>query len=225
MLYYSEKEIAGAIVVDSEGYVAGILEDIKIRGEELTFTIISKGRKRTTLPWSIVRNVKVSELGKCIILKEPIEARRRGIEPMEKPLYCGKEYVNNMLVIDADAKIVGVAFDVIFSITKPPELVVVRAKSIPYKEVDDVDKIVEMLVPSKYPTNIDLYKRVLIDLKMRGRFKAEDVKTRYLPIWARKRGIRVPKKKVLNVDKSMIVRIEWDEISKIGDVILLSRSI
>ena len=224
-MLYSEKELARAIVVDSEGYVAGIMERIESLEGSLFLIIRDKKGNEISLPWDMVKGANVTELGKCILLKEPIEARARGIKPRERPFYYGTEDVRNMLVIDSEAKIAGVAVDVTFSLTEPPILRVVAAKSIPYREIEDIDKVIEDLVPAKYPTVKDLLTRVLIDLKKRGRFKAEDVKKNYLPRWARSKGIKIPKKRLLDIDESRVRLVRWPDISKIGDVILLSRAL
>jgi sporulation protein YlmC with PRC-barrel domain len=224
-MLYSEKELVGAIVVDSEGYVSGILDRVEIAEGNLFLAVRDKEGKETPLPWDMVKSANFTALGKCILLKEPIEAKSRGIEPRERPFYYGTEDVRNMLVIDSEAKIVGVAVDVTFSLTEPPILRVVAAKSIPYIEVEDIDKLVEDLVPSRYPTVKDLLTRVLVDLEKRGRFKAEDVKRNYLPQWAKSKGIKIPKKRVLDVDENQVRIVRWPEVSKVGDVILLSKAL
>ena len=223
-MLYSEEELAGAIVVDSEGYVSGIMSSLKMTEENIFLVVKGRKGKEVVLPWDMIKHANVTALGKCILLKEPVEARARGIEPRERPFYYGTEDVQNMLVIDSEAKIVGVAVDVTFSLTEPPVLRVVEAKSIPYAEVEDVDQMIKDLVPSKYPTVKALLTQVLLDLKKRGRFKAEDVKKKYLLPWARSKGIKIPKKRVLNLDEHSVKTVRWPEIEKIGDVIILSRT-
>lgn len=224
-MFYSERELLGAIVVDSEGYVAGIVERLTPQEEGLQIVVRRKRGGKATFSWDDVRSAYISELGKCIILNNPAEAVRRGIKLDRRPLYYGTDYVQNMLVIDLRAKILGVAVDVTFHLAKPPTLRVVKAKKVTYKEVDDIDGLINSLVPSRYPTVLELLKRVLLDLKKRGKYRAEDVKRKYLIPWARSKGIRIPKKRVLQAGRGDLYTISWSDIGKVGDVILLNKVI
>ena len=218
MKQFAEKDIIGALVVDSEGYICGNVETIELLPENVFIVIGREDGKDKIMSWSSVKELCVSEKSKCIILSEPIEAEARGIEPLEKPPYCGTDQVKNKLVVDPAVGIIGFAVKVVFSLTEPPKLKVMKADA-RYEEVPDVDKLIESLVPSKYPKSLDLFTRVLKDLKFSGKFTVDDIKEKYLVPWAELNRINVPKK--ILADEKATVGINWGRIDKIGDVILL----
>ena len=154
-----------------------LLRFAKARGIDVPTKMEDREEKvdRGTVDWNLVDKVGESELGRCILLKEPVEAMRRGVEIKEKVPYYGTEHLRGRLVIDASAKIIGSAEKILLRIGAPPGLSI-RLERISTIELDDLDALVESLIPSRFKREIDLYKSVAKDLNLKGRFTAEEIK-------------------------------------------------
>jgi len=178
---------------------------------------------RGTVDWNLVDKVGTSDLGKCILLKEPVEAMRRGVEIKDKVPYYGTEYLRGRTVIDASARIIGSAEKILLRIGAPPGLSI-RLERVSRIELDDPDALIENLVPSHFKREIDLYKAVARDLNLKGKFTAEEVKNKYLITWARTKRIDVPKRYEERREVVKEVSIDWSDIKKIGDIIILKKT-
>ncbi|MHA2290483.1 MAG: hypothetical protein ACXABG_16985, partial [Promethearchaeota archaeon] len=78
--------------------------------------------EKTPFPWSYVDKVAFTDLGKCVLLNEPIEAKIRGVEINKKLDYKSTDFLAGRTVIDSDGKIIGSA--VKFLIGSPPGLLI-----------------------------------------------------------------------------------------------------
>jgi len=203
-----------------------LLRFAKARGIDVPTEMEAREEKvdRGTIDWNLVDKVGESELGKCILLKEPVEAMRRGVEIKEKVPYYGTEHLRGRLVIDASAKIIGSAEKILLRIGAPPGLSI-RLERISKIELDDLDALVESLVPSHFKREIDLYKSVAKDLNLKGRFTAEEIKEKYLATWARMKKIEIPKKYEKRREVFKELPIDWSDIKRIGDIIILRKTL
>jgi len=156
-------------------------------------------------------------LGKCILLKTPWEAERRGVPLMDFVPYKSTAEIKGMLVIDSDAKIIGHAERIL--IGKPLGL---RVAVETVKEVEEVDfQALYQGLLRYYKKPGKLIKRVAKDLGIRP----EMVSEQHIITWAERMGLPLPRKKETKVVKEMTLDIPWTLIKKIGDVIILSRPI
>ena len=173
--------------------------------------------------WNLVDKIGFSEIGKCVLLSEPIEAKRRGIEVSEKVPYYGTTYLSGRTVIDANAKIIGSAVRVLLSVGALGLLI--QEEEITKTEPPDIDALINGLIPSMFRSEKELDMAVAKDLKLRGRFTVEEIRSRYLISWAQSKGIDIPKKVEKRVEVKREFSIDWPDIKKIGDVIILNRPI
>lgn len=156
-------------------------------------------------------------LGKCILLKTPWEAERRGLPLMDFVPYKSTAEIKGMLVIDSDAKIVGHAERIL--IGKPLGL---RIAVETVKEVEEVDfEALYQGLLRYYKKPKKLIKRVAHDLGIRP----EMVGKEQIIAWAERLNLPIPKKRETRVMREMTLDIPWTLIKKIGDVIILSRPI
>ena len=156
-------------------------------------------------------------LGKCILLKTPWEAERRGLPLMDFVPYKSTAEIRGMLVIDSDAKIIGHAERIL--IGKPLGL---RIAVETVKEVEEVDfQALYQSLLAYYKKPGKLVKRVARDLGI----SPEMVGKEQIIAWAERLGLPLPKKKEERVVREMTLDIPWTLIRKIGDVVILSRPI
>ena len=165
----------------------------------------------------MVECMNETPLGKCIILKEPIEAQRRGVEILDFVPYKSTAEVKGMLVIDREAKIIGHAERIL--IGKPLGLRIAVENS-RETEVVDVEALMNELMAHFRKPKL-LYERVAKDLGT----KPEYVTEQDIVAWAERAGFTIPKKKQVEIVKEMTLDIPWTVIKKIGDVILLGKTL
>jgi len=177
-----------------------------------------------SVDWNLIEKIGVSELGKCILLREPIEAKRRGVEITEKVPYRGTDFLKGRTVIDSEARIVGSAKKFLLRIGAPPGLLI-QLEKVKRMELPDLDELVSRLVPSRFKSERDLYRTVAKDLNLKGRFTSSEIKSRYLIPWAESKNIQIPKKVEERREVAQELPIDWSYIRKIGDVILLKETI
>ncbi|RLI08190.1 hypothetical protein DRO32_02675 [Candidatus Bathyarchaeota archaeon] len=156
-------------------------------------------------------------LGKCIILKKPIEATRRGVEILDFVPYKSTAEVRGMMVIDREAKIIGHAERIL--IGKPLGLRII-VENVKETETIDFEALMsELLAYFKKPKA--LYERVAKDLGTKPEYLTED----QIVEWAERAGFTIPKKKEVKLTKEMTLDVPWTVIRKIGDVILLNKTL
>jgi len=177
-----------------------------------------------SVDWNLIEKIGVSELGKCILLREPIEAERRGVEITEKVPYRGTDFLKGRTVIDSEARIVGSAKKFLLRIGAPPGLLI-QLEKVKRTELPDLDGLISSLVPSRFKSERDLYRTVAKDLNLKGRFTSSEVKSRYLIPWAESKGIQIPRRIEERREVTRELPVDWSCIKKIGDIILLKETI
>jgi sporulation protein YlmC with PRC-barrel domain len=170
---------------------------------------------RGAIPWTLVDRVGSSDFGRCVILKEPYEARRRGIEIKDSVPYRGKKELEDKMVIDSDAKPVGSAIDILIGITHG---VLVRKQSYKEEESIDLDLLMKSLIPSRFNNFEDFKKKVSKDLGKKTVGIAE------ISAWCKRYNMSLPSKRQTKVVSDFEFSVDWKDIGKIGDLIILSKT-
>ena len=171
---------------------------------------------RGAIPWALVDRVGSSDFGRCVILKEPYEAKRRGIEIKDSVPYRGKKELEDKMVIDSDAKPVGSAIDILIGVTHG---VLVRKQSYKEEESIDLDLLMKSLIPSRFNNFEDFKKKISKDLGKKTVGIAE------ISAWCKRYNMALPSKRQTKVVSDFEFSVDWKDIAKIGDIILLSKTI
>ncbi len=171
---------------------------------------------RGAIPWALVDRVGSSDFGRCVILKEPYEAKRRGIEIKDSVPYRGKKELEDKMVIDSDAKPVGQAVDILIGVTHG---ILVRKQSYKEEESIDLDLLMKSLIPSRFNNFEDFKKKVSKDLGKKTVGLAE------ISAWCKRYNMSLPSKRQTKVISDFEFSVDWKDIAKIGDVIVLSKTI
>ena len=131
--------------------------------------------------------------------------------------YKSTEEIRGKLVLDSMARIIGHAQKIL--IGRPLGL---RVALETYREEEEVDfeALMEML-SSRFKNPKALFKQVAKDLGI----KPDQVTRDHILSWAEMAGIDIPKKKVRRLVTKNILDLPWTAIRKIGDVILLNKSL
>ncbi len=161
----------------------------------------------------LVECVNETELGKCLILKEPWEALRRGIEVPREPPYMSTAEIKGKLVIDSEAKIIGHAEKVLIGKHLGLRIAVERVEETEYVDFNALYR--ELLARFKKPKK--LAERISKDLGI----KPDQITKEHVVAWAERVGIKVPRKKERRLIKITSIDIPWTGIKKIGDVVIL----
>jgi len=172
--------------------------------------------EKGSIKWSCVDKIGVAELGKCIFLNEAVEAKKRGIALSEKVDYKATKYLTGTMVIDSEAKIVGSALK--FLVGDLPGLLI-NVERLEKIEQLDAKAMTDTLVPSMFKDSSQLLNRVKNDLNRKV------VTDDDLRIWARKNKINAPSKIVERKEILMELRVDWNNIAKIGDIVILKEPI
>lgn len=172
--------------------------------------------KKGSIEWSEVDKIAFSDLGRCILLSEAVEANRRGIPPSDKVGYKSTEELAGKVVIDTEARIVGSA--VKFLVGDPPGILI-NVERLIRLERPDPEGLKKILIPSRFVNLKQLFNQVERDLGLK---KASDAD---LLIWAKRKKIEVPLKVLERREVAMELPISWAEIAKIGDVVILKKNI
>jgi len=192
----------------------------RMMGLEVPMKVV-KARARKTVEepvdLDLMECMNETPLGKCIILREPWEAERRGVPILDFVPYKSTSEVKGKLVIDGEAKIVGHAEKIL--IGKPLGLRITIETLEEKEEIDFEALYQDLLACFKKPKK--LLEKIAKDLGIRP----EAVERRHVLAWAEKKGIPVPKRKKTEVVVLTKLDIPWTEIRKIGDVILLKKRI
>jgi len=171
---------------------------------------------RGSIPWALVDRVGCSDFGRCVILKEPYEARKRGIEVREGVPYRSKKELEGKLVVDSEAKPVGTALEILIGITHG---ILVQKESYKQEETTDLDKLGKSLIPSRFHSFEDFKKKVGKDLDKKTVGIAE------ISSWCKRNNVPLPIRRETRVVADFEFSVDWNDIAKIGDVIILSRTI
>jgi sporulation protein YlmC with PRC-barrel domain len=171
---------------------------------------------RGAIPWALVDRVGTSDFGRCVILREPYEARKRGIEVKDFVPYQSKKELEGKLVVDSEAKPIGTALEILIGVTHG---ILVRKESYKQEETLDLDKLNKSLIPSRFNDFEDFKKKVGKDLDKKTVGIAE------ISAWCKRNNISLPTRRQTRVVADFEFSVDWRDIAKIGDVIILSRTI
>ena len=185
--------------------------EVPYKTEEVTVKV-DKG----SVDWSYVDKVAFTELGKCLLLKEALEAENRGVALSEGVGYKSTEHLSGRLVIDSEAKMVGSAAK--FLIGDPPGVLINVERAIRIEQMDS-EALKKTLVPSRFKSHEELFDAVRKDLRLK--MAADD----NLIAWARKNHIDIPKKVTERREVGMELPVDWNKVDKIGDVVILKEPI
>lgn len=185
-------------------------------GIPYTITESETQTDKGSIPWSLVDRVGSSDSGKCVILKEPYEARRRNIEVRDSVPYRSKIELEGKLVVDVEAKPIGTARDLLIGTTLG---ILVDKESYKLEESFDMDLLIRSLIPSRFRNFEEFKKKIGKDLKKKTVGIAE------ISAWCKKYNISLPVKRQTRIVTDFELSVEWKDIAKIGDVIILSRTI
>jgi sporulation protein YlmC with PRC-barrel domain len=205
---------AGAQVTDDQ-----ICHYAESLGLSIPYTMKEKDGRvdRGSIPWALVDRVGSSDYGRAVILREPYEARKRGVELRDGvPPYRSKTELEGKLIVDSEAKPTGTAVEILIGITHG---VLVRKESYKQEESLDLEKLKRSLVPSRFRDFEDFKKKIGKDL---------DKKTVGIPeiqAWCKRYNIALPVIRQTKVVTDFEFSVDWKDIAKIGDVIILSRTI
>ncbi len=185
-------------------------------GIPYTTTELEARTDKGSIPWTLVDRVGSSDFGKCVILKEPYEARRRGIEVRDSVPYRSKKELEGKLVVDVEAKPIGAARDIIIGTTLG---ILVDKESYKLEESFDMDLLIRSLIPSRFGNFEEFKKKIAKDLNKKTVGIAE------ISAWCKKYNISLPVKRQTRIVADFELSVEWKDVAKIGDVIILSRTI
>jgi sporulation protein YlmC with PRC-barrel domain/ribosomal protein L40E len=184
---------------------------------------VSKSKKtaKGTIAWRNVRCINSTELGTCILLKVPMEAVRRGVKLKKGVPYQAYEELGPKLVVDSEGKIVGNVEGLRFN-TKGPHLHLLRSFAIK-REEPDAEKLRENILSQTNMNERELGEQISENLDLDD---MAPVTSENLVYWAREEGYLIPTKKIEDEKKIHLKHvIPWTRIRKIGDVVLLDKSI
>ena len=187
-------------------------------GVSIPYTVQEREARsdRGSIPWALVDRVGSSDFGRCVILKEPYEARRRGFEVKDLVPYRSKKDLEGKLVVDVEAKPIGAALEILIGITHG---ILVRKESYKQEETTDLDKLMRSLIPSRFRDFEDFKKKVGKDLDKKTVGIAE------ITTWCKRYNVPLPVKRQTKVVTDFEFPVDWKDIEKMGDVIILSRTI
>ena len=176
---------------------------------------VKEKTEKGTIPWHMVDKIAFSDLGKCIFLKESIEAKKKGVYSSFEVPYKSTEDLKGKLILDSDAKIVGSA--VRFLVGDTPGLLI-NVEKVTKERRADAESLKRQLIPSRFDNADELSK------KMKKILNLETITDDDIVNWAKKNGFTV-QYKLIDIRVAMEFSVKWHKIAKIGDVIILKRLI
>ena len=172
--------------------------------------------EKGSIDWSYVDKIAFSDVGKCVLLNEAVEARNRNISLSDEIGFKSTEDLADRIVLDSEAKIVGSAVKLL--VGYPPGLLI-NLERVIRVEQSDAEALKRALVPTTLIGVQQLFNQVKNDLGLKNATE-DDLLT-----WARRKKIDVPNKVIERRDVVMELPIDWDQIAKIGDVVILKKDI
>jgi len=174
-----------------------------------------------TIRISVIGKEKWTEVIKIILLHEPKEAMFRKIPTQEKVLYRGTDVIKDKLVLDADGNALGYVDSVVLFQDTPGIRVYV---SKPTGQVS-LSLLARYLEESGKSDTADLVRKHFREYQESHRY---NVPVEELEDFMRlmKLAFRLPKSVMTSQDtREFVADIPWDEIHKIGDVVLLKSTL
>lgn len=189
-----------------------------VEGIEIPYQIQEMKMKTEngSIDWSYVDKIAFSDVGKCVLLNEVVKARNRNVSLSDEIGFKSTEDLAGRIVLDSEAKIVGSAVKLL--VGYPPGLLISLERVIRVEQTDP-EALKMALVPTTFISVQKLFDQVKNDLRLKNATE-DDLLT-----WARRKKIDVPNKVIERRDVVMELPIEWDQIAKIGDVVILKKNI
>jgi sporulation protein YlmC with PRC-barrel domain len=191
------------------------LKEVKIPLREVLREV---EEEKPDIQLSDVEAMNKSDLGSCILVKNPIESEIRGIEPKKTVLYQKEESLKGKLVIDNSAKILGKVHGILMS---PEGLSIQVCKEMMVtKLVPDINKLKKRIFSERKPK--DLIKH----MEFLGFEQPQDLTDDKIVAYAKMRGYDIP----TNLVSSNAIflyksSVPWHQIRKIGDVVILNKTL
>ena len=172
--------------------------------------------EKGSIDWSYVDKIAFSDVGKCVLLNEAVEARNRDIASSDEIGFKSTEDLAGRIVLDSEAKIVGSAVKLL--VGYPPGLLINLERVIRVEQFDS-EALKRALIPTTYISVQKLFDQVKEEMGLKDATEDD------LLAWARKNKIDIPNKVIERRDMVMELPIEWSQIAKIGDVVILKKNI
>jgi hypothetical protein len=187
-------------------------------GIEIPYQIqeLTMKTEKGSINWSYVDKIAFSDVGKCLLLNDAVEAKNRKISLSDEIGFKSTEDLVDRIVLDSDAKIVGSAVKLLVGL--PPGILITLERLIPVEQ-SDPEALKMALVPTTFIDVQQLFDQVKNDLGLKNPTD-DDLLT-----WARRTKIDVPNKVIERREVVMELTLGWDQIAKIGDVVILKKSI
>lgn len=168
--------------------------------------------------WSDILSIGETEMGVCILLKKPFFNSQNKFE--EDPAFLPADEVKDKQVVDSAGRILGVAADILYSVEGPGLKIVKRSPHTSY--IPDLNELEDALITT-YAYRDNLVDMITKTLQV-NRERAMEPDT--LLAFARRTGLQIPMKKVVvNEDSENHLIVPWKDIRKMGEVVLLRKSI
>ena len=171
---------------------------------------------RDIVDWQHVSRVGFTDLSKCALLTEPIEAKRRGISVKKDVPFKDTEYLEGRMVIDAEAKHFGSAVRLLIGL--PPGILVNR-EHIVKREAPDLQRLKASLIPAEYRNERALDSQIKHDMEL------TTVTDQDLLEWADGNDLPIPTTIEQRKEVERELPISWEKVSCIGDVVVLNDTI
>jgi hypothetical protein len=172
--------------------------------------------EKGSIDWSYVDKIAFSDVGKCLLLNDAVEAKNRKISISDEIGFKSTEDLADRIVLDSEGKIVGSAVKLL--VGYPPGLLINLERVIQVEQPDS-EALKRTLVPTTFINIEKLFDQVKNDLGLKNA-SDDDLLT-----WARRRKFVVPNKIIERRDAVMELTLGWHHIAKIGDVIILKKNI
>lgn len=180
-----------------------------------------KRKAKGTVAWKNIACINSTKLGTCMLLEVPKEASRRGVKVKGKVPYRSHEEIEPKSVIDAEGKIVGRVKGLRYN-AQGPNLQL--ACNISIRSIDEGAVVDRILQQDDYSMNEDeLYEKIADDLDLGGK---QDVTPEKMVEWAKEKGYSISDEEIMKMREiKHEYIIPWRDIRKIGDVVLLEKTI
>ena len=172
--------------------------------------------EKGSIDWSYVDKIAFSDVGKCLLLNDAVEAKNRNISLSDEIGFKSTEDLADRIVLDSEGKIVGSAVKLL--VGYPPGILI-NIERVIRVEQPDPEALKRTLVPTTFINVQKLFDQVKNDLGLKNATD-DDLLT-----WARRRKFDVPNKIIERRDAVMELTLGWNHIAKIGDVVILKKNI
>lgn len=189
---------------------------------------VERKEHKGTVSLDEIKTIKITVIGKeegtkvirVILLQEPKEAKFRRIPIQEKVPYRSTSAIKDKLVLDADGNALGFIDSVVLFQGMPG----VRAYVSKTSGQVSLSLLTRYLEESGQPEAAALVRKHLIDPEShRYMMEIEDIENF---MRERKLAFRLPEKVLASQStKEFVADIPWDEVLKIGDVVLLKSTL